>query len=110
MIVLGRWVRRYSRQVQDALADISATAEEALAGVRIVKSFAREPYEIGRYGEGVERLFGIAIKRVRLGAILGPVIGLLAFSSIAVVLWVGSREVIAGHLTPGNWSRSCCTP
>ena len=102
MIVLGRWVRRYSRQVQDALADISATAEEALAGVRIVKSFAREPYEIGRYGEGVERLFGIAIKRVRLGAILGPVIGLLAFSSIAVVLWVGSREVIAGHLTPGQ--------
>ncbi len=102
MIVLGRWVRRYSRQVQDALADISATAEEALSGVRIVKSFAREPYEIGRYGDGVERLFGIAIKRVRLSAILGPVIGLLAFSSIALVLWVGSREVIAGRLTPGQ--------
>ncbi len=43
MIVLGRWVRRYSRQVQDALADISATAEEALAGVRIVKSFRASP-------------------------------------------------------------------
>lgn len=102
MIVLGRWVRRYSRQVQDALADVSATAEEALAGVRIVKSFAREPYEVGRYGDGVERLFGIAIKRVRLGAILGPIIGLLAFSTIALVLWVGSREVISGRLTPGQ--------
>ncbi len=102
MIVLGRWVRRYSRQVQDALAEVSATAEEALAGVRIVKSFAREPYETRRYGDGVERLFNIAIKRVRLGAILGPVISLLAFSSIALVLWVGSREVIAGHLTPGQ--------
>ncbi|MGQ9489668.1 MAG: ABC transporter ATP-binding protein [Anaerolineae bacterium] len=100
--VLGRWVRRYSRQVQDALADVSAMAEEALAGVRIVKSFAREPYEIGHYHDGVERLFGIAIKRVRLGAILGPIIGLLAFSTIALVLWVGSREVIAGRLTPGQ--------
>lgn len=102
MIVLGRWVRRYSRQVQDALAEVSATAEEALAGVRIVKSFAREPYEVGRYSDGVERLFGIAIKRVRLGAILGPVISLLAFSAIALVLWIGSREVIAGRLTPGQ--------
>lgn len=102
MIVLGRLVRRYSREVQDALAEVSATAEEALAGVRIVKSFAREPYEVGRYSDGVERLFRIAIKRVRLGAILGPIIGLLAFSTIAIVLWVGSREVIAGRLTPGQ--------
>lgn len=102
MILLGRWVRRYSRQVQDALAEVSATAEEALAGVRIVKSFAREPYEVGRYGEGVERLFGIAIKRVRLGAVLGPIIGLLAYGTIAIVLWVGTREVIGGRLTPGQ--------
>ena len=81
---------------------MSATAEEALAGVRIVKSFAREPYEVGRYSDGVERLFRIAIKRVRLSAILGPIIGLLAFSTIAIVLWVGSREVIGGRLTPGK--------
>ena len=66
MILLGRLVRRLSKQVQDALADASATAEEALSGVRIVKSFAREPYEVGRYGETVERLFRIAVKRVVL--------------------------------------------
>ena len=102
MILLGRWVRKISRQAQDALAETSATAEEALGGVRIVKSFAREPYEIGRYGDGVERLFGIAIRRSRVQAIIGPIIGLLAFSSIAIVLWFGSREVIEGTLTPGQ--------
>ena len=102
MIVLGRLVRRLSKEVQDALADASATAEESLNGVRIVKSFAREPYEVQRYGTTVERLFRIAIERVRLGAILGPVIGLIAFSAIALVLWFGSREVIAGRLTPGQ--------
>ena len=102
MILLGRSVRKYSRQAQDALADATATAEEALGGVRIVKSFAREPYEIDRYGGGVERIFGIAIKRARVQAIIGPIIGLLAFSAIAVVLWFGSREVIRGTLTPGQ--------
>jgi subfamily B ATP-binding cassette protein MsbA len=102
MIILGRLVRRLSKQVQDALADTSATAEETLNGIRIVKSFAREPYEIDRYGEGVERLFRISVERVRLNAILGPIIGLIAFSAIALVLWFGSREVIAGRLTPGQ--------
>lgn len=102
MILLGRLVRRLSKQVQDALADSSAIAEEALSGVRIVKSFAREPYEVGRYGETVERLFRIAVKRVRLNATLGPMIGLIAYGTIALVLYVGSREVIAGHLTPGQ--------
>ena len=102
MILLGRLVRRLSKQVQDALADASATAEEALSGVRIVKSFAREPYEVGRYGETVERLFRIAVKRVRLNATLGPMIGLIAYGTIALVIYVGSREVIAGNLTPGQ--------
>ena len=102
MIFLGRIVRKLSKQVQDALADTTATAEEALNGERIVKSFAREPYEVGRYGAGVERLYTIAMARVRLGAILGPIIGFIAFSAIALVLWFGSREVIAGRLTPGQ--------
>ena len=102
MILLGRLVRRLSKQVQDALADASAIAEEALSGVRIVKSFAREPYEINRYGDAVERLFRIAVKRVRLNATLGPMIGLIAYSTVALVLYVGSREVIAGNLTPGQ--------
>ncbi len=102
MILLGRLVRRLSRQVQDALADASATAEEALAGIRIVKSFAREPHEVERYGATVEKLFRIAVTRVRLSAILGPIIGFIAFSAIALVLWFGSREVIAGRLTPGQ--------
>jgi ATP-binding cassette, subfamily B, bacterial MsbA len=102
MIFLGRIVRKLSKQVQDALADSSATAEEALGGVRIVKSFAREPYEVGRYANAVERLFRISVQRVRLAAILGPTIGFIAFSAIALVLWFGSREVIAGRITPGQ--------
>ena len=102
MILLGRIVRRLSKQVQNALAETNATAEEALGGVRIVKSFAREPYEVARYGSEVEKLFAISVERVRLGAILGPVIGFIAYTSIALVLWFGSREVIAGTLTPGE--------
>jgi subfamily B ATP-binding cassette protein MsbA len=102
MVVLGRFIRRLSKQYQDGLAETTGTAEEALAGVRIVKSFARESYEVQRYDTGIEQLFAIAVKRVRVRSVIGPVIGLVAFSSIAIVLWVGSRQVIAGNLTPGQ--------
>ena len=102
MILLGRVIRRISKQVQDALADVTAVAEEALGGVRIVKSFAREPYEVARYNAGVERLFDIALKRVKIRAILGPIITLLGFLAIVIVLWFGSQEVIRGSLTPGE--------
>jgi subfamily B ATP-binding cassette protein MsbA len=57
---------------------------------------------VARYGQGVERLFGLAVKRVRIRSILGPVIGLIAFSTIAIVLWFGTRAVLAGTLTPGQ--------
>ena len=102
MILLGRTVRGSSKQVQDVLAEAIATAEEALAGVRIVKSFAREPYEVARYTDGIERVFGIAMRRVRVRAIVAPLIGLLAFVTIAVVLWVGGPRGDRRRLTPGQ--------
>ncbi|MDQ1300733.1 MAG: ATP-binding cassette, subfamily bacterial, partial [Chloroflexota bacterium] len=102
ILLLGRVIRRLSRQVQDNLAELTATAEEALAGVRIVKSFAREPYEVARYGDRVEQLYRTSMARVKVRAIVTPIIGFLAFATIAVVLWVGGRLVIAGQLTPGQ--------
>ena len=102
MIMLGRIIRRLSKQVQDNLAEINATADEALTGVRIVKSFAREPYEVARYGDRVEQLYQTSMERVKVRAVVGPIIGFLAFSAIAIVLWVGGRLVISGELTSGQ--------
>jgi subfamily B ATP-binding cassette protein MsbA len=100
--LLGTLVQRISRQVQDVLAELSAMAEQALGGVRVVKSFAREPFEDERYRAGTEKLFHVALRRVRVRATLGPAISLLAYASIAIVLWFGGREVIRGSLTPGQ--------
>jgi ATP-binding cassette, subfamily B, bacterial MsbA len=102
IILLGRIIRKLSKRVQDNLAEINATAEEALAGVRVVKSFAREPYEVARYGDRVEELYQTSMERVKVRAIIGPIVGFLAFATIAVVLWAGGRLVIAGQLTSGQ--------
>lgn len=102
MVWLGRKIRRASTAVQDALAQGANVLEETISGVRIVKSFAREEYEIGRFSARVTDIFDAAMRRAKIGAVLGPMIGFMAFGSITITLWFGSYEVIQGRLTAGD--------
>lgn len=102
MVFLGRQIRKASMAVQDRLAEAASVLEEATGGVRIVKSFTREPYEIARFRESITRTFAAAMQRARIASVLGPTIGFMAFGSIILTLWFGSREVIEGRLTAGG--------
>ncbi|MGB3703628.1 MAG: ABC transporter ATP-binding protein [Anaerolineales bacterium] len=102
MVWLGRKIRRESKAVQDALAKSASVVEETVAGVRIVKSFARERYEIDRFSSAVDEIYTAAIRRAKIGAVLGPIIGFMAFASITITLWFGAYEVIQGRLTAGD--------
>jgi len=102
MLLLGRKIREASRRVQDALAEAANVLQETTAGIRIVKSFAREPYEIGRFSTRVNETYSAAMYRARISATLGPFIGFIAFTSITLTLWYGSLEVIGGRLTAGG--------
>jgi subfamily B ATP-binding cassette protein MsbA len=100
--LLGRRIRQVARQVQDTLGEASAVVEETVGGIRIVKSFAREEYEMARYGQKVSDLFEAAMRRTRYYATLGPMISLLLYGSLVLVLWLGGREVLSGRLSPGE--------
>jgi len=102
MVWLGRKIRREATAVQDALAQGANVLEETVSGVRIVQSFAREAYEIERFSARVTDIFDAAMRRAKIGAVLGPVIGFMAFASITITLWFGSYEVIQGRLTAGD--------
>lgn len=101
-VIFGRRIRKLSTVVQDNLADSNAAAEEALSGIRIVKAFTREIFEIDRYRLLVEHTFNTAIRMAVYRSAFGPLITFLAFSSLAAILWFGGREVIAGRLTGGQ--------
>jgi ATP-binding cassette, subfamily B, bacterial MsbA len=101
-ILYGRRLRVISVQVQDHLAGATTVIEESIGGVRVVQSFSREAYEIGRFREAIERTFAMAMKRVRLAASFGPIISFLAFSAVASIFWFGGHQVLAGQLTAGQ--------
>lgn len=102
MVWLGSKIRSYSVRVQDSLAEVANVAEETTSGVRIVKSFAREPYEIGRFTRRVMETYDISMTRARVYTVLSPVIAFIAAVTITGVLYFGARQVIAGAMTAGD--------
>jgi len=98
-IVFGRRIQKISTAVQDQLAESTTVAEEALQGIRVVKSFGRESYEVTRYGDAVRKAFRAAVRMARSNSLFGTVMTFMGFGSIAAIMWYGGREVIAGRLT-----------
>jgi subfamily B ATP-binding cassette protein MsbA len=101
-LIFGRVIRRISTAVQDRLADASSVLEETVAGVRVVQSFGREPYEVGRFRAAVEATFATAMRRARVRAVFQPLVAIAAWGTMVAVLWFGGRLVLAGALRPGD--------
>jgi ABC-type multidrug transport system fused ATPase/permease subunit len=98
----GRYVRRLSTAVQDRLAEASTVLEETVSAIRIVQSFVREEYERARYGQKIRESLQLAVRRsVANGGFIAFII-LVVYSSIAVVLWFGSRMVLRGQISAGD--------
>ena len=100
-IVLGRPLQRLATQVQDALAASTTTAEEALGGIRVVKSFVREDWERQRYDGDLGGLVGTASRLIRWRALFGAAMTFLGFAALALILWYTGQQVIEGALTLG---------
>jgi hypothetical protein len=98
----GKFVQKIQRQVQDALADATDVAEQALSGIRTVRSFSREGLEQARYKERVDESFRLGKK---MAAGYGSFISLmfvLGNSAVSVILYAGGRLVLSGEMTVGG--------
>ena len=102
--LLGSRLRRLSRASQDRVADVGAFVDEVLHAIRTVQAFCHEAIDRERYHERVEAAFGTALRRALLSAALGAIATALTFGAIGAVLWVGGREVLAGHMSGGELS------
>ena len=100
-VVASRPLRRLSMRVQDAIATSTTTAEEALAGIRVVKVFGREDWERRRYAHDVDEVVGTGIRLVTWRAGFGAVMTFLGFGALAVILWYTGQQVIEGTLSLG---------
>jgi ATP-binding cassette, subfamily B, bacterial MsbA len=99
----GRKLRKISTLYQDKVAEANASAEEAITGIRVVKSFTAEDLERQRYGAAIANSYTIALRRARVRAAFIPTIIAAMFIGIGVVLWYGSHLLQAGQLRWGDF-------
>lgn len=98
-IVFGKFIRRFSRQTQDQLADSNTIVQETLQGISNVKSFTNEWFEINRYTKSLQQVVKMAIKS---GQYRGMFVSFLLFSlfgTIVLVVWYGIGHLNFGDLT-----------
>ena len=100
----NRFSRPALQEVQQRIAELTVEAEEAVSGVRVVKAFAREDHMLDRFRGAVSRVFDQNVYSTRLRAFYNPLIAFLPNLGLAVVLFVGGRQVINGTLSIGDFT------
>ncbi|MEN6347246.1 MAG: ABC transporter ATP-binding protein [Armatimonadia bacterium] len=96
---LGSRVRRYSRTVQEKLADLTAVISETLMAMRVVKIFGMERMSAGRFAQENLAVLRNEMRSVRAGAANVILVGVLMGGGICVTFLVGAHEIRAHHAT-----------
>ena len=104
-MVFGRVAQPLFREVQQRLASVNTLLQENLAGLRVVKSFAKEPAEEERFGDRLDDLLEQRLVIARIFSFLFPFIFLVANLGQAAILYFGGRAIIEGNLTLGEWQK-----
>jgi ATP-binding cassette, subfamily B, bacterial len=102
LMAFGRWVRRLSRNAQDTLAEASAYASELVGAIRTVQAYTGEPLANARFSGEVEQAYGAARSSTRARAVLTAIVIFIVFTSVVIILWIGSNDVEAGLISPGR--------
>ena len=102
MVVVGRRLRRMSRRAQDAIAEMSATATEALGAPKTIKSFTQETEQSRIYGERAEESYQAEMTRVVARSALQTIVTFVATAGLVILVWWGARAVIDGQVSGGQ--------
>jgi ATP-binding cassette subfamily B protein len=100
---LGRKIHERFERIQASFSDISALAQENYSGVRLIRAFAREDSETGRFEKLNRQYIGRALRLVQLMGMLWPTLEYILGLSMVITLVAGGHEVLAGHITVGQF-------
>ncbi len=104
-MIFGRISQPLFRQVQMRISGLNTILQENMAGLKVVKAFAREPQEEARFNRSADDVFAQQIRVSRIFAFLFPLIFLIANLGQAAILYFGGKQIIEGTLTIGEWQK-----
>lgn len=100
--VYSTQVRPMFWQIQQQLAVLTARLQENITGQRVVKAFARKNHELDKFESDNMELLARNVRTERLSAMNWSLMRLLTETSLAIILWYGGGQVMAGNITYGT--------
>ena len=104
IFVLGRLIKNLSYQVQNSLSFVSSYIEESVNGIKTIQSYLCEDKEVRNFKNFVDDSLKMALEKIRIKSLMVAMVICLAFGSIAVVILIGSQDVLNNKMTSGELS------
>lgn len=102
-LILTRRLGREFRHAQQTFSELTESAREAFAGIRVIKAYNREGWEHSRVKQRGDRYIENNLELGRTLALFFPVMTLFTNLGLAVVIWLGGRQTILGTTTTGDF-------
>jgi subfamily B ATP-binding cassette protein MsbA len=100
---LGRYIRASSRSSQDKMGELNNVLQETFSGIRIVKAFAMETFEIEKFKATTRRLLRVSLRWVRAQAVSSPLMEVLGAITIAGLLFYERKLILHHAQTAGGF-------
>ncbi len=97
------YFRRYSTRIQNSMVDITRVAKEAIDAPRVIRVFNAQDYERSQFGEVNERNRRSAMKLIFARGVSSPVVQVIAAIGLSAVLYLSTKQVMAGTLSQGEF-------
>ncbi len=100
---IGKRIRRIARSGQEKIAELTTLLEETLNGIRLIKAFGSEPFEIDRFHRKNHEYFQKTMKTTRISELVPGIMEGAGAVAAALIIGVGAYEVRMGRMTPGGF-------
>lgn len=99
---LMRHAAKYFWQVFRKYDDLNASVQENVSGIRVVKAYVREDYEINRFEQAALNIYNMFVKAEKNIIVNMPIMMLTVYTCILAISWVGAHYIVAGNMETGD--------
>jgi len=101
VVTIGRRIRKISEQHQVKMGDITTALFETITGIRIVKAFSMEKYELNRFKEHNKRFYRLFMKYTKRMIAIRPITEFISILCVSVIAWIGAKAIVSGVISAG---------
>jgi subfamily B ATP-binding cassette protein MsbA len=106
MLIIGKFgqtVKRSSLITQEKMGAMTSVLQETISGIRVVKAFVMEKFEIKRFMDTTRDYFKTMVRLTRIGSLAPPLTEILGVFAAVLLLWFAGREILSGTLDPARF-------